>query len=267
MIKLLVIVLSLISERHLIHKISFRRFYWFNDYCQHILRVLPANAQGMLKNPWIMLFLFVAPITLVTFLLLVLVSHLHVGMVYLILNLIIFYYCLGPDNVFYPAINDHKDPKHNRKDNGDGNAARRYLTEANSQVFAPIFWYVLLGSLAVVVYRVISLCQQRAEVSAQASVIIECFNWIPVRITALFYLFVGNFQRGYSYFIHHVLLAPNDNDELLANTGMLVLQEDEAHDGEVLSDGVHFVKAQRLVEYALLLNIVLLALLIFVSWF
>ena len=68
------------------------------------------------------------------------------GLVGFLLNIIIFYYCLGPDNAFYP-------PAAELLKRGE-NPAQPYFERVNSQLFTPVFWYLLLGPVTLFFYRI-----------------------------------------------------------------------------------------------------------------
>ena len=74
-----------------------------------------------------------------------------------------------------------------------------------------------------------------------------------------FYLLVGNFQQGFKCLLQKKLLAPAENNTLLTEVGLLALQ---SQSDEQLS----LPAAQGLVEYALILSLVFVAIFTMVSW-
>lgn len=248
--KLLVIVLCLLSERFLIHAISLQRFSWFNEYAQSISN--KAQASPYFTNPWALLAAYVLPILITVSFFYMLFHSIFFGLSGFILSLGIFYYCLGPQNPFYPVSFE------NMPETGTESIGR-YFIEVNSQLFTVVFWYILAGPLAVLLYRLITLCKAQPAVAIQATNISEVLEWIPARITSIMYLLVGNFQRGFREFIQYVLAGPNLNGKLLNECGLQAVQVSE-------SDDVPMPVAETLVEHATIVFLVFIALFTLVSW-
>ncbi|MDX1837146.1 hypothetical protein DIZ81_07170 [Legionella taurinensis] len=248
--KLLVIVLCLFSERYLIHAASLNRFTWFTRYFNAINQRLPEGSA--LANPYLRLLAVILPPVLITSLVLFLFCHILFGFIYLLLNIVIFYYCLGPNNPFYPVASDKSDEE-------DDSVARDYFAAVNGQLFAVIFWYILLGPLAVLVYRLLSLSQVQAQTATAAATITRYLDWITARVTVLLYLLVGNFQRGFSFFTQYFLSQPDNNELLLGQGGVLAARTSE-------NDAVTLPQAQTLVEHALIVYLVFLAFFTLVAW-
>ena len=249
--KLLIIVLCLLSERYLTHKISLNRFDWFGKYCDKLRSILPEMVDR--KKTWILLVLVMIPIVAVVGFALGLLNSILLGFIGFLIQLFIFYYCLGPANVFYP-ISANKE-KQDKEEHEAGN----YLASVNNQLFGVMFWYILLGPIAVLLYRLISLCQTQSPFTAKAVWLTSILDWIPARLTAVLYLLVGNFEQGFNCFIQKILAVPAENNELLTEVGLLAAH---SHD----DDKISLPLAQGLVEHALILALALLALFTMVSW-
>jgi cobalamin biosynthesis protein CobD/CbiB len=91
-------------------------------------------------------------------------------------------------------------------------AIERGLIDAYRQVFAVLFWFVVLpGPLGAVLYRAAVLLADewrgpvpgvaptpqvlaRAEFGHAAQLVLACLDWIPVRLTALSFAVVGDFE-------------------------------------------------------------------------
>ena len=248
--KLFVIVLCLFSERFLIHVSSHYRFEWFEIYCQKLKDRLPR----MLKkaNSWLLLAILVLPIILVVFLTLYLLDSFFFGFVGLLLHVIIFYGCLGSDNPFYPTRAENTD-EITRDHVG------MYLAQVNDALFSVIFWYILLGPLGILTYRLIALCRKDESVQPQASFILELLNWLPARMTCLLYLFVGHFQHGVRHFRKYFFAKPQKNQAMLAACGLQAV-------GYNKEEPAPLAQAETLVEHAVVLLLVLLAILTMAAW-
>lgn len=62
--KLMVIVLCLLSERYMLHAISFQRFAWFGIYFLSIKKYTDQN--NFFTNPWIILAATIVPLVAIT---------------------------------------------------------------------------------------------------------------------------------------------------------------------------------------------------------
>lgn len=247
--KLLVILLCLLSERFLIHSVSYQRFYWFPDYCLKIKSI--ANKHSFLTNPWVLLALIVVPVLLLVSIIYLLLHPIVFGLMGFLLSVVIFFYCLGPQNVFYPII--QSDNKSNQELVGD------YFILVNRQLFSLVFWYVIAGPIGALAYRLITLCRDINFVSVQATEIIDLLEWIPARLTALLFLLVGNFQRGFSLFTRYFFAKPDANSDLLRECGLQAVRTNETEE-------IPMPVAEGLVEHAIVVMLVLIALFTLITW-
>lgn len=248
--KLLVVVLCLLSERFLMHAISYRRFIWFPAYCNKIQQGF-ANI-SLIKNPWILLLILILPLVLATALIYGLLHGIAFGFVGLVFSVLIFLYCLGPNNVFYPITL--------AVDEMDNTAQiSNYLADANTQLFAPLFWYILGGPIAVLIYRLIESCSEIIAVREKAVLLTNLLEWVPARLTAILYLLVGNFQNGFVAFRQYVLAKPSLNKALLSECGLKAIRTTDAQE-------IPMPMAENLVEHATIVVLVLIALFTLDAW-
>lgn len=245
--KLLVIVLSLLSERYLVHSLSHRRFSWYAHYSERMASFLPR--QGLWINAYFHLAIVILPILLASWIVLAFSCHLLFGFITFLLNLLIFYYCLGPDNAFYPITTSDSE-----KEN-----AEQYFYRVNTQVFAIIFWYTLLGPLAIIFYRLLSLACKNETTQKTATTLINIIDWPSARITLFLYLLVGNFQKAFGFYTRLFFASPSQNALFLGQGGVLAVS---TGDEEVSS----LARSQTLVEHALILFLVLIAFFTLVAW-
>lgn len=248
--KLLVIVICLLSERFLSHAIAHNRFHWFANYGNNIEQwMLKTKA---LSSPWAMLATVMIPLLLVVFLVLHFLDGVFFGFVGLVLNVVIFYYCLGPVNPFYPVR------KHEESEPVTEASISDYLIGVNGQVFAVVFWFIVLGPIGALLYRLTRLCIDRPAVSEEALHFTELLDWLPVRMTALLYLLVGNFQSGLGEYSHLFFESPTKNQAFLSTCGLQAL----GHEEEELS----MTRAETLVEHAIIALLVLIAFFTLGAW-
>lgn len=246
--KLLVIVLCLLSERFLIHSVSFQRFNWFGEYYLSTKKLMNNN---VFNNPWFHLALIVLPIVLITYFIYLLLHTFLFGFFGFLTSLIIFFYCLGPQNVYYPIVSSNTDI--------DNNTVGTYLIDANNQVFAVIFWFLLGGPIMALIYRLFSLCLKIPAISVEAHQIVDILDWIPSRLTVLLYLLVGNFQRGFPLFIKFFISNSDKNNQMLRECGLQAVRIND-------TDSILMPDAENLVEHAIIVLLVVIALFSFVWW-
>lgn len=248
--KLLVILLCIASERYLIHAVSLHRYEVFCTYFHTIIRYLPKK--DFFTNPFLVLACVILPALLVVWAVLALTDNILFGFIGLLINILIFYFCLGPQNSFYPV-------SHLDEDGGVYEPVETYFSKVNSQLFAVIFWYIFTGPVGLLCYRLLYICNDHALTKSASKQITGLLDWVTARITLLLYLLVGNFQQGFHYYTQMFLSSPEKNDELLQRGGVLAAQ---TRDDEPLS----LPHAQSLVEHALIVFLVFLAFFTLVAW-
>jgi len=168
-----------------------------------------------------------------------------------LLSLAIFFYCLGPQNIFYPIAHSETETREQ--------LVRMHFFHLNRQLFALVFWYLIGGPLAAVAYRMITLSCSKHEIATQANELADSLEWIPARITALLYLVVGNFQRGLIVFRRYALAKPELNHELLGECGLQAAKTNDL-------DPVTLIDAENLIEHAIILTLVVVAFCTLISW-
>lgn len=244
--KLLVIVLSLVMELFLVQKRPMGRFYWFPTYFEKIKNTFPIH------SPWVLLVVAMLPPVLLTAAVLYLIGGWFFGFLGFLFNVLIFYYCLGETNPLYPVQQELADASSEA-------AVGHYFVQVNSQWFAVIFWYLVGGPLAILVYRLVIWGQTRTEVNFQAVWLSTVLDWLPARMTAFLYLLVGNFQAGYRHYVHGFLSTPVNNRIVLSLCGLAAVR---AYPGEEVT----LRQAEQLIRHALIVLLVLLALFTLVAW-
>lgn len=248
--KLFVIMVCLLSEWFLIHSVSYQRFAWFERYYLFIRHTM--DKYTIPRHAASVLLFVVLPILLIVGLVYLLLASILFGLLGLIVNLVIFYYCIGPQNPFYP-VNDVTVNSLNDVHVGS------YLAQVNNQLFAPIFWYIIGGPIAVLAFRLISLLQTSDTAGLLARTITEILEWIPARLTVLLYLLVGNFQAGFKRFTHYMIAQPNLNKQMLSECGLLAIRSNNEEE-------IPMSTAEQLVEHAVIVLLVLLSLFTLVAW-
>lgn len=246
--KLLVMILCLLSERYLIQKLSNQRFDWYVKFRQSVN--VKISAFTALQAPWGIFIATVILPSIIFYLIYLTLGGLFFGFAGFVMSLLAFFYCLGPQNPFYPVREEHSV--------NETSLIEAYFSQMNEALFAPIIWFIVAGPVGVVFYRLAWLNQRHSENDVYAQLVLNILNWFPIRICALLYLLVGNFQKGFSEYLKLFFTAPEHNLEFLRQTGLAALKDNE--------QPIDFVEAEHLVEHALIFLLVFIAFSTLVSW-
>lgn len=73
---------------------------------------------------------------------------------------------------------------------------KRMVATSLTDYFVPVFWYLLLGPLGALAYRLLYLSREHSSVTASqpAHLLAHAFEWIPARLLALSFALVGHFD-------------------------------------------------------------------------
>ncbi len=248
--KLFVIVLCLFIERFFVHASSNNRFQWFSHYGKALEKRL--SLWPFLSSPSVMLTAIIMPLIVLLNVVFYFLSDSLFGLLGVILNVVVFYYCIGPENPFYPV-------RVNTEDTANEKEVGAYLTNVNRQLFAVLFWYILVGPVTLAFYRLVSLSQNFRLAGLAAAWLTNLLEWMPARMTILLYLLVGNFQAGVRHYSKLLFTAPSENQLLLGECSAQAL-------GCKTSEPVFMPSAENLVEHALILLLVFVALFTLIAW-
>lgn len=241
--RLLIMVFCLLSERYLIHTLANYRFYCFAKYYTQFANKI--NTKFNVK-PFLLLIIIVLTPLVPLAIMLYLLEDVWFSFPNFLINLIIFYFCIGPQNPFYPI----RSASVNSED--ETNIVGNFLASINEALFAVMFWFSVAGPLGALCYRLVALCARQSITAEQGKRILAILDWIPVRITLLLYLLVGNFQAGINFFSQMLFVTPNKNYTILSQGGLLAVRTSN-------NEQVNFAVAETIVEHALLLYLVIIA--------
>lgn len=112
------------------------------------------------------------------------------------------------------------------------------LWQAYQGFFAVIFWYLLLGPLLALGYRLVALVEVHSRVESvreAARQLRHALDWLPVRALQVTFALVGNFMAVGRALLHEVLSWDISARQLIARTGRAAADLPEPALGE---DGV-----------------------------
>ncbi|ANB02163.1 regulatory signaling modulator protein AmpE [Ectothiorhodospira sp. BSL-9] len=310
---LITILIAVVVER-LTHAIeNLRRFTWLT----RVTGMIRARAEGFGLGGTAALVVTLAVPLVIVAVIFHLVGGMLAGIVGLLLGLIVLLFCLGPQDLSRQvdayleagAMKDEdREMKHAREllgeDNVPGDAAERSsavlqkaLSESNPRLFAVLFWFVILGPLGAVLYRLSHLmqapmAQEKPAAAAegeqgkagedkpqaeptedgfrQAAVrLVALLDWIPARLVALGYALTGTFDRAFpvlrSNFTGPLAGMAEQNERLLRDAGSEAVQLDDVDMKDPLEARSAVERASNLVFRTLIAFVAVLALLTIVG--
>lgn len=145
-------------------------------------------------------------------------------------------------------------------------ATARLLACLNSWFFAPVFWYLLFGPAGAALHYTASVTalawnsrQPRfQEFGRAANLLHRALSWIPVRILAIGYALVGDFEHALHSWKQQADTWTGSNDQLLVTIGLGALgATDENHvpDKELIQRAIAL--SYRVVIFWVVLGIVI----------
>ncbi len=273
------IILSLLLDRMLRHLHDLRDLSWFEYYTGSLSNLIAS------KNAWLKLvFVLFLPLVITLILQLLLQGFLF-GVPYFVFGIFILMYCLGPaclssDIEAYldaRSLGDDDEALHYAgalteraastvPDQQTSDVTRAILHVANERIFSVLFWFVVLGPVGAVVYRLVTNISKRDEVDSlvQATRLIQgIITWIPAHMLAAGYALTGHFDGAFRAYQSR----PKESDLSLTNYDVLVTTGLGALRGQEVTDEISSIKAARdLVMRSIMVWIAVLALLTMGGW-
>lgn len=229
-------------------------------------------APSMQTSPWLSLVLLVLVPVLLLGVLLLLLKSVAYGWLALPVHLLVLIYGLGRGDVL-AALGPFRDAW--RRDDTEAAylvAARDLgvqadepgelltrvqgylLWQAYQSFFAVIFWYALLGPVAVLAYRLLALTTEQAQQVAlreRAQQLRHAFDWLPARVLASSFALVGDFVSVSRALLHELLNWQISAAQLVDHAGRAAANTPASAPGDV---GLHSLDSlwQMLVRSALL---------------
>jgi membrane protein required for beta-lactamase induction len=287
---LIIILICLIVERFLLDHSELRDNGWFNAYYQWLERYqLPQFLrQGLIG----ILFLILPPL-----LALWAVQHLFEdtlsGLLWFVTSVAILLYCLGPNdldslvNRYIKAVDSDEDSEIRAsaaaliKDEPPTSEPARsqavaegILLQANQNLFSVLFWFILLGPIGAMAYRIatwlptMDQTKHDPDFLLNSKQLVVILDWIPARITAFCYAIAGSFEdalygwRSYNESRFSEFDDSNSGILICSGSGSMRLSTliNEAHEG-VQSFSFLAKSAMALVWRSLLVYLLIVALL------
>lgn len=224
---LICILLGIILERASDMLENLRNFDWFDDYSRWLIKTLP----GLTNQNQSSIVILLLPILLIVGVLQHWFDERLLGLTELLFGFVIFAFSLGPKDL-YRQINRYLEAR----ENGDEDAAtheasnimqntaptdpdlqvvevmRSVLHESNDRFFAVIFWFVLLGPLGAILYRLTAHTMRatgNATLANAARQLQAMLAWAPAHLVAMGFALTGNYEGAKQQFA-----SKNKQDDL-----------------------------------------------------
>jgi membrane protein required for beta-lactamase induction len=286
----MIILICLIAERFLLDHIALRNNSWFITYNQWFERHQPPQR---MRQGVIGMLLLILPPLLVLWVVQYLFEDALFGLLWLLATTAILLYCLGPQDLD-SQVNRYIEAVDSDDDDGIRACATALITDepptseparsqavaegilylSNHTLFSVLFWFVLLGPIGAMLYRIttwlpaMEQAKQDPDFLLDSKQLIVILDWIPARITAFCYAIAGSFEDALygwrSYHESRFSEFENSNTGTLICTGggamRLSTLINEAHEG-VQSFSFLAKSAMALVWRSLVVYLVVIALL------
>ena len=247
------ILIALVLERVFPQFVELRRFDWLRDYSQWMQDVLHIERFG----GWISLGVLLFPLVLLLWVAEGLFAGALFGLFELAFNVAVIFFCIGPK-----ALDQQVDQYLDALDVGESEqryqaasalslqppamdlpaqaiqVCKSLFVQANIRVFSVLFWFVALGPVAAMVYRVLlQLKEQQVVDDALAAIkpvlrqLQGWLDWLPTRISLFAYMISGNFDEALQAYRNASATAIDlyeENNELLQNVGFSAISSHEA---------------------------------------
>lgn len=257
---LMIILICLIAERFLLEHIHLRNNRWFYRYCQwHLLQNLPDWLQQGLFGLILLLSLPLLGIAVLQ----QLFAESLFGIPGVIFSIGVLLYTLGPQDLDQ-QINEYVSASENDDTEARDIArviledepptseparsqavAEAVLQQANRRTSAVLFWFVILGPLGAMLYRLATWlpnsdqAAQDIDFKLNAKQLLTILDWIPARITSFCYAIAGSFEdalygwRSYQESRHTEFSDSNTGTLICTGSGAMRLTTllDEAYAG------------------------------------
>ncbi|MGE6529702.1 regulatory signaling modulator protein AmpE [Pseudomonas sp. NPDC077382] len=208
---------------------------------------------GTAYGPWLSLFVLVLLPALLLGMLLLALEPLAYGWISLPLHLLVLLYSLGRGQG-KRELGPFRDAWRRGDDEAAALVAERdlglsatdapgllraveaqLLWRSHQGFFAVIFWYVLLGPVAALAYRLLALTMDHAKAEAvreRACQFRHAFDWLPVRVLLASFGLVGNFVAANRAMLEDLLHWGVPAPQLLAKVGPVAADLEESYAGQ-----------------------------------
>lgn len=263
---IITILLALLFEKYPnIEK--FKRYHWLNHYAEAVLRILPV---GKKDAPWWNFAAVLVPLLIAMFIIQWGLEVLWYGFGGFIFNIIVLVYCLGSSRLsqyfmdFFststakPITVDAEYCETVSEGDVDG-----FIVNVHQQIFAVIFWFILLGAVGALLYRALLMFKKYCELpesnlkayQKHIDFCLSVLDWPSVRLLSLCLSLGGAFMQAFPIWWQSLLSGLSNNQNIL--TECTLAAADHTTDK---------IEIEHLFYRSVLILLVILALMTLASW-
>ncbi len=272
------IIIALLLERIAPQLVEFRQFKWLKDYYQWMQDVIHIERLGS----WLGFAALMLPPLLLVWLLSGLFENALFGLFELAFSVLVIFLCLGPKELdkdvdaYLDAIDLGNTQQQLNVASRLTSAApatalpsqvkqvcQSLFVEANGRIYAVLFWFVLFGPVAAVIYRLMDQWLQQNILQNTLlklnQTLLGWIDWIPTHLTVFAYMISGSFEEGMQAFRRGAVSSIHiyeQNHELLQNVGLQAITEHEVVNDKQAMDLVR--KSRGLILRSLVVWLILL---------
>lgn len=220
-----------------------RRWRWYIRLQDLIVQKLPGY------NPYLLLIFAILPVLILTYTLKIIFHPILFGFAELVFQLLLFVYCLGPQNLWADTFACFNAFAHGDKGlvkdklkttfgitaNGPMNVLHEQLLHqifiaGNKRVFAIVFWFMLLGPIGAVFYRCVNVSTTVSATAPAARYVESLLDFFPIRLFTVIFALSGQFVQVFSRWRKKAIQGFQHNDQLLIECGAAALGKENIED-------------------------------------
>ena len=287
---LITILISLVLERFIGYLDEVRQLGWFRQYGAWLRDKLGGIADGVTG----VVIILIGP-ALVVWGVTELLDDLLLGLLEIAFGIAVLIYTLGPRDLHqdveeYMEANAAEDEDRLKSSAAhliDGEVPEEpadrlravvggIFVQANNRMLAVLFWFVVLGPMGAVLYRLshelVNNAEDDTNLKRAAEVWLALADWIPARLTALFYALTGHFEDTLPilrrYLVTSLAELPASNRALLHEAGTVGVELEESLQEELDTAQVSVIvtMASNMVMRTLVLAVLVLAIATLGGW-
>jgi AmpE protein len=271
----IIVLIALVLERFF-HWHQLRQWRWLVNYAVWV------SAQLANWPAFLILAAIILPLLLVAAVLQSLLANEGWWVFRFIFSMLILLYCLGSENLWvqtYRCINElnKENPaaiayvqtafQMTATDNLPAfhqTFVRTILIAVQQRIFAVLFWFVLLGPVGAILYRLIESVRMQAMPGGKAVLQIKgVLDWLPIRLLAFLFALGGHFTAAFSCWKRGVFQGISTNEQFLTDCGIAAL---DMLEGDCLAaKGTVAQEALALIDRVLLIGLVILAVVVLLN--
>lgn len=246
--ELISIVIALITDTYFKQVQQYRQFDWFWSYQSWVQQKLAS--QSYASGPTGLLILLI-PVCFLVWLVDTMLGGVW-GFFSFAFGIVVLIYSLGPRDLdaqvqdYLDSISRddtegallHASEALNRRLEGSPSCVadsfrRGILLTLNNRMLGVMFWFVVLGPVGALLYRLSCLLvEQQRETDSEFSITVNrlyaILAWVPARISVICFAFMGSFIESASRWESLAEFVSKDSDTLIIETGLAALKLDTA---------------------------------------